>query len=120
MGAIISAFASWVATFIITKAFKVDFWYCTVLSTIVCFFYTTITDPQGAVNTFVNMIEDMTLGSLPSTPPQYTIYGMLQSFANAYPQVGWGPVFEIFSGIGGMLSIYLGIRLFRFLPFFGG
>ena len=92
---------------------------CGAVATIVCFAWNVITYPEGAINQFMIMLVDMIAGAFPSTPPQYQLYSMLDSFAAQFPMIGWGVVYEIFSGITGMLSIYLVVKLWRFLPFGG-
>jgi hypothetical protein len=98
--------------------FKVNFWYCTILLTIVCFLYNCITDPDGAINTFFIWVLGYFLDYWPSTPSQYKFWSILNSFSEAYPQIGWGPIYEIFQGLMGMLAIYLSLKVIRFLPFF--
>jgi hypothetical protein len=44
---------------------------------------------------------------------------MLYNFSQTYPVIGWGLIYELFQGIVGMTSIYLIIKLWRFLPFGG-
>ena len=92
---------------------------CASVVTVICFGWNVVTYPRGAVNQFMIMVVDMIASVFPSTPSQYQLYSMLDAFAAKFPQVGWGVIYEIFSGISGMLGIYLTIKLWRLLPFGG-
>lgn len=80
--------------------------------------YASITNPSGAVNTFMIILIDIILVIFPSTPEEYKIRTLLAAMAESYPVFGWGIVSQIFVGIFGMLAIFFSVKLFRFLPFF--
>lgn len=92
-------------------------WACPPLFTIVCFLYSCITNPEGAINQFMITILSSVLVLFPSTPENFKIGSLLAATAQAFPAVGWGPVFEIYQGALGIFTISLLVRVWKFLPF---
>lgn len=90
---------------------------CPILMTIICFHYQIINNPTGAINTFMIFLFDSFYQFFPSTPAQYKISNLLLSFASAYPQVGWGIVFEVFQGMAVMFALWGMIKMLKILPF---
>lgn len=87
------------------------------IGSIVCFIYNVIADPDGAINQFMIFLIDMVYSLFPSTPTQYTIGSMLSSFAAEHPAIGWGSVYEIFSGMSVMFGLWCIVKLWQLLPF---
>lgn len=76
-----------------------------------------ISDPGGAVNSFICLIIDIVIFPLPSTPDSLKIGNLLQSFAAAVPIVGWGIILEIIKTCSTMLAILLIIKVYKLIPF---
>ena len=116
---LIRSITSSLSQFFTNSVIRVNIWHCAVIATIVCFFYNVITYPEGALNTFMKWVFSFIFIALPSTPDQYKFWHMIDVFSASYPAIGWGPVLQILTGISGMLTIYLTVKVLRFLPFFG-
>lgn len=84
---------------------------------IVCFLYNIINNPEGAINQFMIFLVDMVYSLFPSTPQQYTIGYMLSQFAAEHPYIGWGVIYEIFSGMAVMFGLWCIVKLWQLLPF---
>lgn len=101
------------------KILKLE-WYWWVnaqLLLIVCTVYSAIKNPSGAINLFMNKCIDIIASPLPSTPNQYKLGTLLDNFFYTYPAVGNAATFEILQGVLGILTIYLAVKLYKFLPF---
>lgn len=93
-------------------------WLCdTIGIAIICALYNMIDSPIAAINHFILLLIDMFLPYLPVTPTEYQLSILLQSFASQFPQIGFGPIYEIFKGISGMLVIYGVFIVYKLLPF---
>lgn len=84
---------------------------------ILCFITECIANPKGAINTFIIHFIDISASILPSTPPQLTLSGFLSSYQATNPLFSVGILSEIFTIVFPLLSIYLVIKLYKFLPF---
>lgn len=82
---------------------------CT-LTTIICLIWNCIQNPSGAINEFMCTVVDALVFSLPSTPSEYKIGTLLGAIGDSIPQIGWGPVYEIFTGMAGMAGLSIGYR----------
>ena len=87
------------------------------LIAIILFFYQIIRNPNGAVNTFMIFLFDNFYSYFPSTPEQFKIVSLLNSFAAEYPDIGWGVVYEIFSGMSVLFGLWAAVKIFKILPF---
>lgn len=87
------------------------------LIAIVLFFYQIIRNPTGAVNTFMIFLFDNFYNYFLTTPEQFKVVSLLNSFAVEYPDIGWGVVYEIFSGMAGLFSLWAAVKIFKILPF---
>lgn len=76
-----------------------------------------IADPQGFANAFMCGFIDMIVGVLPSTPSQYQVGTLIQNIITDFPESAY-LLSSTFQGIAGIFAIYLGVKAFRFLPFF--
>ena len=93
-------------------------WYaCGVFVTIVCVIYNAVKYPEAALNLWICRVIDMFVEHLPSTPDSYKIGNMMSALINSQPVIGSAVFSEIFSGVLGMLSIYLVWKVYRSLPF---
>jgi len=52
------------------------------------------------------------IGSLPSTPPEYTISGLILATGKALPIVGTGLISEVYSMVQGIVAVFLVIKAF--------
>lgn len=84
---------------------------------VLCFAAECIANPKGAINTFMIHFIDLFASLLPSTPAQLTLGGFLNSYQATSPLFSVGLLAEIFSLVFPLLSIYLVIKLYKFLPF---
>jgi hypothetical protein len=94
-----------------------QWWLCTHTFLIICFVAACIRNPEGAINLFMIKLIDIISVPFPSTPSQYKLGTILTAFFNTYDNIGYDTLFEIFQGIFGMLAIYLGVKLYKMLPF---
>lgn len=85
--------------------------------TIICLLYSCITNPAGAINHFMIICIDIIYSIFPSTPSEFTIGYMLTQFANDYPNIGWGIVYEVFSGMSVMFGLWCVVTLYKLMPF---
>lgn len=90
---------------------------CVAIGGVFCFLWDVIQHPNGALNKFMIWIIDYLLVIIPSTPDEYKLANMLIAFSEQVPSIGFDIIWEIFSGITGMLAIYLIVKLWKFLPF---
>ena len=84
---------------------------------LICFATNCILDPTGAINQFMITCIDIIVIPFPSTPDNYKLANLLYQFSQQLPSIGWGAVNEVFSGIFGMLTIYLSYKVYKILPF---
>jgi hypothetical protein len=103
---------------LITKVFTVQWkWYaCGVITTIICVIYNAVKYPEKATNLWICRIIDMIIEYLPKTPDNMKLGYLMNQITNTIP-VGTGTLTEIFTGIIGLLSIYLVWKIYRSLPF---
>ena len=85
--------------------------------TVVCLLYSCITNPGGAINHFMIIFIDVIYGFFPSTPVEFTIGYMLKQFSNSFPNIGWGIVYEVFSGMSVMFGLWCVVTLYKLMPF---
>lgn len=88
-----------------------------ILLPVVCIIASAFINPSGAVNTFMIKMIDIMFEFWPSTPDDKKIGYILSTFALEYPQIGWGPIYEVFQGVAGILTLALFIKLVKLLPF---
>jgi len=86
--------------------------------TVLSAFYNAFTDPNGAINTFFIWVGSFVIDWLPSTPDNLKLTNILYNFSTAYPSIGWGPVFAIVNGLLPILTIFILLKLIKFIPFF--
>ncbi len=86
-------------------------------ATIICLVYNCIENPEGAVNQFMILLIDMVYNLFPSTPTTFTVGYMLRQFAAEHPYIGWGSIYEIFSGMSTMFGLWCVVKLWQLLPF---
>jgi len=93
--------------------------YCGVMfSSIFVLIYQCITNPEGAVNTFMINLIDLIIDHFPSTGNNYKLGTMLSNFYNGLPSfVPSSAISEIFQGIAGMLALFLAVKLYKMMPF---
>jgi hypothetical protein len=73
--------------------------------------------PESAFNRFFIFLIDIVAFVLPSTPSQFKLSSLARNFALAIPQqLGHGVVFELLSGVFGLLSIYLIYKAYKSIP----
>jgi hypothetical protein len=60
----------------------------------------------------------MIIGFLPSTPPQYTIGGLITATGDALPMIGTGLLSEIYTMVQGVLALFLVIKAFKIFQYF--
>ena len=60
----------------------------------------------------------MIISFLPSTPPQYTIGGLIIDTGNALPMIGTGLLSEIYTMVQGILALFLVIKAFKIFQYF--
>jgi hypothetical protein len=86
---------------------------------IVCLIQHCITNPSGAINTFMKICIDIIVVPFPSTPDNMKFWSMVASIrsgaSSSFPMF---IALEILQGLAGMLSLVLFTKLFKFLPFF--
>lgn len=87
------------------------------VTTIIYVIYESIKNPQGAINHFMILIIDMVYSVFPSTPDSFTVGHNLQLFADSYPEIGWGVLFEIYQGFEVMFGLWCVVTLWKLLPF---
>lgn len=58
------------------------------------------------------------IGALPSTPPQYTMSGLITAMGDALPMIGTGILSEVYGMIQGILLLFLIIKAFRTFQYF--
>jgi hypothetical protein len=93
-------------------------WTSTPVFVIFCTAYTAIQNPRGAINTFLIHCIDVLMVAWPSTPNNFKIGTMLTAFSQQFPGIGWGAVSEIMTGIIGILTIAVTVKMLKFIPFF--
>ncbi|MEG3439002.1 hypothetical protein V0288_17890 [Pannus brasiliensis CCIBt3594] len=93
-------------------------WTSTPIFVIVCTAYTAILNPRGVINTFLIHCIDVVMVVWPSTPENFKIGVMLSAFASQFPNIGWGLVSEIVSGVLGILVIISTLKVLKYIPFF--
>ena len=84
---------------------------------IICLLYSCINNPVGAINHFMIICIDIIYDYFPSTPPEFTIGYMLTQFANSFPNIGWGIVYEVFDGMSLMFGLWCAVTLYKLMPF---
>ena len=58
------------------------------------------------------------IGGLPSTPPQYTMSGLINAMGDALPMIGTGIISEVYGMVQGILLLFLVIKAFRTFQYF--
>jgi len=93
--------------------------YCGVIfSSIFILIYQSIQNPDGAINTFMIRLIDLIIVIFPENPENYKIGTMLSNFYSILPSyIPTSAISEIMQGIGGMLAIFLVIKLYKMMPF---
>jgi hypothetical protein len=93
--------------------------YCGVIfSSIFILIYQCIQNPQGEVNNYMIILIDIIVTPLPSTPENLKLSYLLNQMYAMMPN--WMPtsaINEIMQGIGGMLGLFLFVKLYKMLPF---
>lgn len=92
-------------------------WTCGIIVTIICVIYNAVKYPEAALNLWICRVIDMIVGQLPRTPANYKLGYMFSQVMDNTDIIGSATVSEIFSGIMGMLAIYLVWKVYRSLPF---
>jgi hypothetical protein len=103
---------------VVSQVFTVQWkWYaCGVFTTIICVVYNAVKYPEKAINLWICRVIDMIVGNLPSTPNNMKLGYMISIVLEDTP-IGGNTLVEIFSGLLGLLSIYLVWKVYRSLPF---
>jgi hypothetical protein len=60
----------------------------------------------------------MVIAFLPSTPPQYTIGGLITATGKALPMIGTGLLSEVYTMVQGILALFLVIKAFKIFQYF--
>jgi uncharacterized membrane protein len=84
---------------------------------IICFMVECINNPKGAINTFMIHFIDVIVDQFPSTPAQYTLSGLLSSYQATSPVISVGILSELFTMVIPIFSLYLLVKIYKFLPF---
>lgn len=58
------------------------------------------------------------IGIFPSTPPQYTIAGLIQATGDALPIIGTGILSELYSMLSAIFALFFVIKAFKILQYF--
>lgn len=81
---------------------------------VACFFAECISNPKGAINSFMCHFIDIIVVALPSTPSGLKINSLISSYSGAF---GTALIADLVSTALSILSIYLVVKLYKFLPF---
>jgi hypothetical protein len=79
-----------------------------------CFCAECILNPQSAINTFMIHCIDIIAPSLPSTPASFTFGSLISNYSGA---LGTVLISDIIGTALSMFGLYLGVKLYKFLPF---
>jgi hypothetical protein len=103
---------------VIEQVFIVQWkWYaCGVFVLIICVVYNAMKYPEQAINLWICRIIDMIVIYLPKTPENMKLGYMISNILENTP-IGGNTLIEIFTGVMGLLSIYLIWKVYRSLPF---
>lgn len=87
----------------------------TSLGVIIVTVWSTVTNPQGAINQFMIHVVDVVFKHLPETPDNYKLATILSDFAASNTTIGWGLIWEIIQVPMGLLAMFLVIKLIQFV-----
>lgn len=87
------------------------------VTSIFCVLGNILTNPLNFIAFLMNGILEFFNVILPSTPANMKVSVILQGIGNTFPIVGSGILYEIVSGLGGILAIYLIVKAIKYIPF---
>lgn len=93
-------------------------WSTAAVFTTFCLLAYYLDNPFALLNHLSILSIDAIFGLVPSTPNEFKIVSLLTQLSTAFPLVGWGVVFQIIQGCAGILTLYLGFKIIKYIPFF--
>ena len=113
MGLDAAAIIAFLKDFLLKWVFKANIMTGTAMVSIGSMLVNCIGDPEGAINTGMNHVVDMSIGHLPSTPPDMQYWTLIGHIAEKAPALGWASINSMFSGTAGLLSVFLGTKVVK-------
>ncbi len=89
-------------------------WQCA-LGFLICFAYSVVSNPQGAINQFMIHVVDVVFLVLPSTPQNYKLANILADFGASNTVIGWGVLWQVIQLPLGLLGSLLVVKLIKFI-----
>ena len=76
-----------------------------------------MSDPGGAVNSFICRLIDVAAYPFPTSPDAIKVSTLVTGLGNAMPLVGSAILFDFMQTFVAVMLIYAGVKIYKLLPF---